>query len=70
MKCQYDSFTRRIVAGVSSPLVVWINSIIINQKKYWCSFVSSSEIFTQTIKILALNFYRQSKEISSSYSNC
>ena len=35
-----------------------------------CSFVSSSEISTKTIRILALNFYRQSIEISRSYSNC
>ena len=32
LKYQFDSFTRRIVAGVSSALVVWINSIIVYQK--------------------------------------
>ena len=31
LMCQFDSFTRRIVAGVSSALVVWINSIIVYQ---------------------------------------
>ena len=35
--------------------------VSIYQKKY-CSFVCSSEIFTKTIRILALNFYRQSIE--------
>ena len=38
-------------------------------KKYRCSFVSSSEISTKTIKILVFNFYRQSIEIASSYYN-
>ena len=60
LKYQFDSFTRRIVAGVSSVLVVWINSIIVYQIKYCCSFVSSSEISTKTIRIFALNFYHQS----------
>ena len=32
----------------------------IHQKKYCCSFVSSSEISTKTIRILTLNFYQQS----------
>ena len=32
LKYQFDSFTRRIVAGVSSALVVWINSITVYQK--------------------------------------
>ena len=32
LKYQFDSFTLRIVAGVSSALVVWINSIIVYQK--------------------------------------
>ena len=66
---QFASFTRRIVAGVSSALVVWIKSIIVYQKKY-CYIVSSSEISTKTIWILALNFYLQSIEIESEYSNC
>ena len=38
-------------------------------KKYRCSIVSS-EIFTKTIRILTLNFYRQLIEIASLYSNC
>ena len=38
--------------------------------KYHCSFVSSSEISTKTIRILALNFYLHSIEIASSYSSC
>ena len=70
LRNQFDSFTRRIVAGVSSALVVWIDSIIVYQKKYCCSFVSSSKISTKTIRILALNFHGQLIEISSSYSNC
>ena len=66
----FNSFTRRIVAGVSSALFVWINSIIFYRKKYCCSFFSSSEISIKTITILAFNFNRQSIEILSSYSNC
>ena len=49
---------------IISILVVWINSIIVYQKKYCCSFVSSLEISSKTVRILALNFYRQSIEIS------
>ena len=36
-------------------------------KKYCCSFVFSSKISTETITKLALNFYCQSIEITSSY---
>ena len=32
LKYQFNSFTRRIIAGVSSTLVVCINSIIVYQK--------------------------------------
>ena len=51
LKYQFDSFTRRIVAGVFSFAISIgclnkLNSIIIYQKKYCCSFVSSSEIST------------------------
>ena len=70
LKYQFDSFTRRIVAGVSSALVVWMNSTIVYQKKYCCSFVSSSEISTKRIGILALNLNRYAIKIASSYSDC
>ena len=62
LKYQFDSFTQRIVAGVSSALFVSINSIIVYQNKYRCFFVSPSEISTKIIRIIDLNFYRQSIE--------
>ena len=62
MKLQFDSFTRRIVASVSSALAVSINSIIVYQKKHCCSFVSSSEMSTKLEYSLSISIANRQKD--------
>ena len=67
-KYQFDNNRSGVSSALFNGCLNKFNNCL--SKKYRCSFVSSSEIYTKTFGIFALNFYRQSIDIASSYSIC